>query len=326
MAEIRLPLPIIYQTEGRTPVADVIVALQAADWIANDAVSLLPSLIDGLKIEQSSLNVLSLTQESPLREYFLLALVVAFQGDLKEEVPPLLEDIFKVGVSDKYDSLVTVIFMIVVFYGAGMAIDAVKKAMTDSLPKSKFEELVQILAVETGRSAADIRSIIEAKFAKPAAVRRLLSETKKLFLPSQKDKNAPVLFDRDTIGSDMVRQIPYPGDSDEIPDFNRYKPYSTVELELHAQDRDRSATGWAAIAPAITSERLKVKVMEPVTPSDLWQKDRVIADIVVVEKLTANGYQPTEIQITSVIDPVGLSSGQLPTSTATETQPKTPPY
>lgn len=74
MAEIRLPLSITYQTEGRTPVGDVIIALQAADWIANDAVSLLPSLINGLKIEQSSLNVLSLTQESPLREYFFVGL------------------------------------------------------------------------------------------------------------------------------------------------------------------------------------------------------------------------------------------------------------
>ena len=238
----------------------------------------------------------------------MLALVVAFQGDLQDEVPPLLEDIFKIGVSEKYDTLVTVVFMIVVFYGAGMAIDAVKKAFTESLPKSKLEELVNTLALETGRSAADIRNIVEARFAKPAAVRRLLKETKNLFLPSQKDKNAPITFDRDIVDSETIRQIPYPGDEDDLPDFNRYKPYSTVELELHAQDRDRSATGWAAVAPSVSGERLKVRVMEPVTPSDLWQKDRVIADIVVVEKLTANGYQPTEIQITSVID---LGEGSL---------------
>lgn len=312
MAEIRLPLSIIYDTEDITPVEDVIVALQAADAVAKDVVSLLPSLINGLKIEKSSLNVRSLTQESPLREYFLLALIVAFQDDLKGEVPPLLEDLFKISVSDKYDTLVTVVFMIVVFYGAGMAIDAIKKAFSRSLPKSKFDELVQLLALETGRSASDIRAIIEARFEKPAAAMRLVTQSKRFFLPSQKSRNASVRFDRDTVPPETIREIPYVGEGDEKQDFSRYKPHHAVDLVLHAQDRDKAATGWAAVAPKITSERLKVRVIEPVQPSDLWQKENVTADIVIVEKLTANGYVPTEMQITRLIDPGEGPSAQLP--------------
>lgn len=64
----------------------------------------------------------------------MLALVVAFQDDLVGEVPPVIEDLFKVTVNDRYDTIVTVIFMIVVFYGAGLAVDLVKKAVSDSLP------------------------------------------------------------------------------------------------------------------------------------------------------------------------------------------------
>jgi hypothetical protein len=301
MTEIRLPLTIVYETEGVTPVADVIAALQAVDDISKDVVSLLPSLFEGLRIEASSLNVRSLTQESPLREYFLLALIVAFQDSLKAEVPPMLEDMFNVRISDDYDTLATVIFMIVIFYGASISIDAIKKAFTKSLPKAKLDELIQVLALEIGRPAQDIRSIIEARFAKPAATAKLLAQVSQFFAPSQKAKNAPVRFDRDTIPSDTIREIPYPRLGEEAKqDFSRYTPYLDVDLELHAQDRDKSATGWAAVAPSISTARLKVRVMEPVKPSDLWQRERLKADVVVVEKLTANGYQPTEIQITAI--------------------------
>jgi hypothetical protein len=121
-----------------------------------------------------SLNVHKLTQESPLREYFLLALVVAFQDDLVGEVPPVIEDLFKVTVNDRYDTIVTVIFMIVVFYGAGLAVDLVKKAVSDSLPREKYEELLDFLALEVGRPVSELRQIVHARFEKPSAVRRLV--------------------------------------------------------------------------------------------------------------------------------------------------------
>ena len=78
MTEIRLPISITYETEIPTPVADVIVALQAAEAISKDAVALLPSLIDGLQIEECSLNVHSLTEGS-LREALFLAILFTYQ-------------------------------------------------------------------------------------------------------------------------------------------------------------------------------------------------------------------------------------------------------
>lgn len=216
MAEIRLPLQITYETEGVTPVADVIAALHAANEVSKEVVAILPSFIEGLKIEASSLNVRSLTQESPLREYFLLALIVAFQDDLKEEVPPVLEDLFKVQIDDKYDTIVTVIFMIVVFYGVGLAIDAIRKTFSDSLPRAKLDELIQILALEFGRPASEVRAIIDARFEKPANTRRLISSARDFFLPSQKSKNAPIRFDRDVIPREMIREIPYAGSGDDL--------------------------------------------------------------------------------------------------------------
>ncbi|MZR14208.1 hypothetical protein GQE99_14390 [Maritimibacter sp. DP07] len=302
MTEIRLPISITYETEGPVAIGDVIVALQAAEAIADDAVALLPSLIDGLQINGSSLNVRSLEQGS-LREAFFLALLFTYQGALEEEVPPMIEDLFNITVSDQYDTLATLVFLIVIFYGAGLAIDVVKKAFSDSLPRAKFEELVKLLAAETGKPAADIRDIIEAKFQKPAAAKRVVRNAGKFFLPSHKGSNAPLKVDRDTISSEVVRQIPFDGSTDKENDFDRYKPYEAVELEIHAQDKDKSSTGWAAVARGISDKRLKVRVVEPVHPADIWQKDVVTADIVLVLKLTSDGYVPAEIQVTRLVEP-----------------------
>lgn len=177
MQQIQIPLNIIYETDVPTPISDVIVSLQSVEAISKDAVSLLPSLINGLQVEKCSLNVPSL-EEGSLREAFFLAMLVTYQPELAKEVPDMIETLFSVKVHDKYDTITTVVFLIVLFYGVGLAIDVAKKAFTDSLPRQKFNELVDILAHETGKPASEIREIIEARFQQPAAAKRIVKGAK----------------------------------------------------------------------------------------------------------------------------------------------------
>lgn len=127
-----------------------------------------------------------------------------------------------------------------------------------------------------------------------------MSQAKRVFLPSQRDKNAPMVVDRARVPSELVREVPYSQPTEKKADFDRYTPYNGLALEIHAMDRDKSSTGWAAVAPSIGGKRLKARVMDPVTPSDLWGKDHITADVVVVSKLTSDGYTPSEIQITAI--------------------------
>lgn len=318
MAEIRLPLSITYETKGATPVSDIIEALRATDDLARDTAALLPSFISGLQVNKSSLNVRILSQESPLREAFFLALLITYQDDLRSEVPPMIEDLFRVTVSDKYDTIATLVFLTVVFYGTGLAIDAVKKMVTSSLPRERFEELSELLARQTGQSADEVLKIIQAHFEKPSAAKRLLMQAKRVFLPSQRDQNSPMLVDRDRIGSDTIREIPYVGEAEKKADFDRYTPHYGVILDLHAMDRDKSATGWAAVAEGISDRRLKVRVMDPIQPSDLWGNSRIRADIVVVSKLTSDGYVPSEVQVTGLVKEPGTQPPPPPSDTGEE--------
>ena len=170
MANIDLPLSISFQTEGVTPISDIIQSLQATETAIQDAVSILPSLIDGLHIESEKVFVRSLSQESPLRELFLVSLIIAFQDDLKTEVPPMLETIFKTDIPDSYDTILTIVTMTVLFYGAGFLKDAAVNAVSDGKLRAQVSKLIAQLSISTGKTEDEIIAIFDAKYGSPTTV------------------------------------------------------------------------------------------------------------------------------------------------------------
>lgn len=302
MAEIKLPLSITYDTKGVTPLADVIGALQAAEVAIEDAISFLPSIIPGVHIEQSSINVRSLSQESPLRELFALTLIVGFQDDLKTEIPPMLEDLFNTKIPDQYDSIVTVMTMIVLFYGAAFLKDAAVKTVENGALRRQVNALIAQMSRSTGMTEDEVRAIFDAKYGKPGPVKRLAKAVKGFFVPAQREGDVPIVFDRKTVDREVIREVPYPQEFKDKEDFEKYTPHHEIILEIHAQDKDKIKTGWAAIPKGITDKRLRMKLVEPVTAQNLWTKDSVKADIIVISTLTADGYIPSEIQITKVYE------------------------
>lgn len=301
MAEINLPLAITYQTVGITPLADVIEALQSTDTAIRDAVSLLPSLLEGVHIERTQINVRSLSQESPLRELFLVSLIVAFQGDLNKEIPPMLEDILKVDIPDSYDSIVTVLTMIVLFYGAAFIKDASVKAVENGALRRQLNRLIGQIAQSTGKSEEEVRAILDAKYSEPGPVKRLTKTIRGFFVPSQREGGVGIQFDREPIQPEVIREVPIGESYDDRGDLERYQSFEAVELEIHAQDRDRLNAGWAAVPKGICSSRLKMKLMESVGAEDIWTKDTITGNITIVSKLTTSGYKPSEIHLTKLL-------------------------
>lgn len=301
MAEIVVPIRVVYNTNGSTPLRDVVAALQAADIAISEAISILPSLLDGLTIERSQINVQSISQESPLRELFLVSLIVAFQDDLNSEIPRMIEDLLKTNIPESYNSIVTIVAMIVLFYGAAFLKDAATRMTEDGALRRQVNELVSNLARQTGKSEDEIRKIFKAKYGKPGPVKKLANAVTDFFRPSQREGGVPIVFDRKNVPAEVIKEIPYAEEFSEREDFERYESHSSVLLEIHAQDRDKANTGWAAVPKGLSDSRLKMRIVEPVKVSDLWNADTIIGDIILVKKLTADGYVPSEIQLTRII-------------------------
>ena len=301
MGSVHLPLSITYDTRDATPIGDIIAALQATDAAVSDAVSLLPSFVDGLRVESVHLSVQQLTQESPLRELFLVALFIAFQDGLEAEVPTMLEDIFRVNIPDSYDTLVTLVTVIVIFYGAAFVKDVAVKASENGAIRRQLNSLISELSAAISKPEDEIRDILAARFGKPAPANRLVKTVRGFFRPAKREGASAISFDRKSIPSDVVREVPYPEEVEEKEDLEKYESHSGVTLEIHAQDKDKANTGWAAVPRGITERRLKMRLIEPVSVSDIWTKDEIVGDITIVSKATADGFVPSEIHLNRVV-------------------------
>jgi hypothetical protein len=300
MGAVSIPIRIIYDTQGATPVSDVIAALRSAETLIVDAVSLVPSLVPGARVELRGVSVQKLSQESPLHEILLAAVWVTAQKDLEEGVVGSVEHLFGVAVDPKYETLLTLVTLVVLFQGVALARKVVERVVTEGPAKRKLEGLVADLASSTGHSPEEVQRILNAKYDKPGPVKTVAKAAVCFFLPSMREGARAVSVNGDRIEPQVVGDIPMVHQIEKDEDFRRFEPHTNVELHIHAQDIDKSAVGWAAVPVAITEKRLKLRLVEPVHPEEVWGKSVVHGDIVLISELTAEGYKPREIQLTSV--------------------------
>ena len=68
-----------YLTDQPVAICDIIESLQGVETILGEMANVLPEFVDGLQVQKIEVRVRELSQESPLRELFLVALFLAFR-------------------------------------------------------------------------------------------------------------------------------------------------------------------------------------------------------------------------------------------------------
>lgn len=301
MVQRNVPISIVYDTQGATPIGDVIAALQATELLVQDAVSLLPSLISGVNIELRSVNVQRISQESPLKEIIFAAIWVTSQKDLEAGVTTLAEQAFGLEVPSDYETLLTLVVLVVLLYGVDLAKNIVSGMVTEGAAKRKLNALVEDLSQSTGKTPDQLHKILDARYAKPGPVKTLVKSAVNFFLPSMREGNRAIDMDGVRIEPDIVGEVPYASEVSKDADYKKFEPHSAVALSIHAQDMDKGNTGWAAVPGDLSQRRLRLKLIPPVEPMQIWGKSAVIGDIVLISKLTGDGYEPVEIHLTSIL-------------------------
>lgn len=66
-------------------------------------------------------------------------------------------------------------------------------------------------------------------------------------------------------------------------------PAEDVDIELHAQDIDRSGGGWAAVIPQISTDRLRMKLYPSIRPEVIYTRTKIRGDVVVISRATEDG-------------------------------------
>ena len=170
--EILLPHRVEYLVEGHVPIEDVIGSLQAQQRVVAAFGDLLGELLDGVTVEKAELRVRSISTGS-LKEAFFVALFLVYQSELKKEVPAMIEKWLGLPVDDRYDTLVTVGVLLLLFYGADYAYKRYTDQLGSDRLRKQLDHFISELSHLSGKSEAEVRKIVETYFAKPSRLKEM---------------------------------------------------------------------------------------------------------------------------------------------------------
>lgn len=291
------PLSVRYLTDEPVPIRDIIASLQGVETTLNEVAKLLPTFVDGLKVEKIEIKVREVAQESPLRELFAVALFMAFQKQLEEEIPHIITDATGLIISDRFDTVITVLTLIVVFYGAGALKDLVFGSGAEGAAQAQLDGLIAELSPMIGKSEKHIREVLADRYAEKTLWRRLANATSRFFAPSKHQDSVPVEVNGREIPHHVVRDVPAEFLVEDASEEHASRNFDGVVIELHAQDRDHSGRGWAAVIEGVSHQRLRMKLMTEVSATDLWNQDRVRGDVTVLYERIGSDLVPREIHL-----------------------------
>lgn len=286
-----------YLTADPVPIRDIIASLEGAEMAIRETGKILPLLIDGLTVEKVEIKVREISQESPLRELFAIALFVSFQEQLQSEIPPLITDLTGVIISERFDAIVTIVTLIVVFYGAGALKDLVFGKGKAGAASAQLDGLIAEVSPLLGMSERRIREILDERYSEPTLLRRITKSASRFFTPSKQQNSSPMEVNGREIERQTIMDIPAEYLADDASSERPSRFFKDAIIELRSEDKDHSGKGWAAIVRSISPTRLKMKLMEDVSTLDVWGKDTITGDISVIYDKVGSENIPKEIHL-----------------------------
>lgn len=294
-----------YDVPDRPSVSAVAESLLANERLVKEAVLLLEACAPGLIIESATVSVRHLSQESPLRELLVVAMMTAAQPKLVTDMPKILTDLTGVEIPEHYHTLLSVLVMIIAVYGISKTIDLLFPARK----KTELEGSLQGLTVVAGDlihvAPATIETALRARYAdkKP---NQLASMVRGFFAPTAGRTNATITAgDTVKIGPSALAEIPQLAmpETVEIEERTDTQFEYDVRIVIHAMDRDRGKLGWAGHIPALFQDRVPMKLDKSIKPNSLFSKTQVVGDVLIVYNLDEAGERtPIEFHLLRIKD------------------------
>lgn len=300
--EVCVPIHIEYDTPATVPISDVIDSLVSIKMLIEEGGQNIGLIVPGLTVEKININVRSVSQESPLREILFVSLFLVFQKDLEGEVPPLIEKLTGLNIPENAETVVSLSFLLVTFYGLAYAKELLVKLHDNDVLEKKLDDLVNEMANETLVEPGEIRAKLDEKYKTKARMKLLAATAIKFFKTSKNQGNAEIKIGRRRLEPKLISEIPDSYVFEESVNLETVKNFENITLDLHAQDIDKKSSGWAAVPLNISSERIRMKLSNEVSVNQLWNREKITADITVKYRREGLDFEPYELTVTRVID------------------------
>lgn len=275
MQELRFNHGLYYPDNHDIPLADIAATLIAHERLLPIVTDAMERLVPGLSIDDRKILLQSIERAS-LNEAFFVALFVAYQKDLEKQVPALIETATGIHVSDRYDSIVTVLFLIALYYGAQAIFGRGRKsgAKDNPVPVSitgDYATYVNIAAEQLGTSPDNVTAAFEKAIGKTklATVQRAAVD---LFRPAKRGGNGRILpRNAPPISAKTVADFPDAIALAELDDDSVPVHLPRATLHIRATDRDKTDKGWAGWIESddIKTKRLPIRLAPGLDPDKL---------------------------------------------------------
>lgn len=298
--DVTIPHHVTYEFDGRATVKEVADALVAQDRLVREALSVLEEVFPDLTFEAAKIAVRGVSQDSPLRTYLEAMVVAVYAPGLGEDVPDILNTLFGVDVPDGYDSVVSVLVLLIAVWG----IDWVRAKM---FPGKKEPELLserERLLVAAATQASVTRDQMEE------AIESTLSKHKRSVMKAATDFLSPAKrhkADSVTVPGAEIRRAAIEAIPSDI-DLAQYEPPSEMDVhegvmvEFRAHDLDKNKA-WAATIAAVANGRKPLHLAPDLEAETLFQRRRVKADVLVTSLRDQDGdYIPALYYLQRVYD------------------------
>lgn len=297
-----------YDVTEPVAIEDLIKSLEANARLLRSAASLMEMVTTGLKIEVRKIHVTHLSQGSPLKELLAFAIYVTHQDDLEKEVPELLRSLVGDVIPSEYNTLVTVIVMLIAIYGISKAMDRIFPERGKGHIIATIKRLANWVAEITGVAVERVLSATEVLFTGRSR-RVLVAASQRVLAPTRNQEGAAirvidgeVLVPPETVAeAQPAAGLPVEDDAD-LPAIST-EFHQDVRIIFHAMDRDRKRLGWAGHVPSLFDERIPMHLEKALDPSAIFGKDEVMGDILLTREEDKNGdMQPKEFLLIHVKD------------------------
>lgn len=270
---------ITYDFDEDVTIGEIAASLLANERFLKDAFAVLQACQPGLEVSNLKIRLSEVSQQSPLKELITAAVVIGFQEDLEEEVPDFIEALTGLQISERYDSMITVIVVAVALWSLLALIEKAFKRPSAPATEDAYHNVTNVAGDLIQVEGETVRGAIEGRLGGKRR-RGAIKGARDFLLPAKRRQARAI---RTGANMDIERPVieEVPSDLDEAmfePTMEEYD-LASVRVALRAHDLDRAKAGWAGVVAAVSEKRVKIQIDPSVKADDLFTRAEVLASI-----------------------------------------------
>jgi hypothetical protein len=298
--EISIPHTVEYDFAGRATVGEVAKSLVAQEKLVREALAVLEEVFPNLSFEKPRIELRTVIQNSPLKTHMQALVVAAYATELGEDVPDVLNTLFGVDVPDTYDSIVSVLVLLIAIWG----IEWVRQKIFPDKKEADLEaEKNRLLADASNRAAVTQDQMEEAITKALKKHKRSIMKASADFLePAKRHKAKAVKVAGAEIGQKAIEAMPSDIELLQYEPPSEFSQLENVVVKFRAHDLDKNKA-WAATIEDVSPNRRPLHLAPDVRPEQLFERKEVRADVLVTSILDSEGeYVPNLYYLQKVYD------------------------